>query len=91
MYGRCTYDVLGQILFDIHNEFGLNIEKLTHTVTVGGSNYCKAFRVFGVNQNSTQNQEPSHNEEPDEDDEYRFSDDEDEYEDEDDIEGHDIE
>lgn len=45
--GRTTYDVLGQSLFDIHNEYGLNIEKLTHTVTDGGSNYCKAFRVYG--------------------------------------------
>lgn len=44
--GRSTYDILGQHLYDIHNEFGLNIDKLTHTVTDGGSNYCKAFRKF---------------------------------------------
>lgn len=46
--GRSTYDVLGKLMYDIHNEFGLNLEKITHTVTDGGSNYCKAFRVFGT-------------------------------------------
>lgn len=45
--GRSTYDVLGKLMYDIHNEFGLNIDKLTHTVTDGGSNYCKAFKIFG--------------------------------------------
>ena len=46
--GRSTYDVLGKLIHDIHTEFGLNIQKITHTVTDGGSNYCKAFRVYGT-------------------------------------------
>lgn len=48
IFGRSTYDVLGKLMYDIHNEFGLNVDKITHTVTDGGSNYCKAFRIYGT-------------------------------------------
>lgn len=47
--GRLTYDVLGRQIHEIHSEFRLGIEKLTFTLTDGGSNYCKAFRMFGIN------------------------------------------
>lgn len=39
---RCTYDVLGKNMFEIHSEFGLCIEKITNSVTDDGSSYCKA-------------------------------------------------
>lgn len=44
---RQTYDVLAKLLFDIFNEFGLTIKKITNVVTDGGSAFCKAFRVYG--------------------------------------------
>lgn len=76
--GKCTYDVLGRIMYEIHNEFGLKIEKLTHCITDGGSNYCKAFRIFGF----TTTREEGTDEQTDEQDEdlSEFEDEEDELE-----------
>lgn len=46
--GRHTYDKLTDAILEIHQEFKLKRSKLTHIVTDGGSNFCKAFRQFGV-------------------------------------------
>lgn len=44
---RHTFDYLAETLVDIFKENDLPIEKITHIVTDGGSNFCKAFREFG--------------------------------------------
>lgn len=45
---RHTFDYLAELLNGILNEYEIPIEKITHFVTDGGSNFCKAFRVFGM-------------------------------------------
>lgn len=45
---RHTFDYLAHLLHEILNEYEIPIEKVTHFVTDGGSNFCKAFRVFGM-------------------------------------------
>lgn len=47
LYERHSYEYLAKWLHDIIEEFGLSIGKITHVVTDGGSNFCKAFRIFG--------------------------------------------
>ena len=43
-----TYDVLAKFLEKIHTKFGLIPGKnLTETITDSGSNFVKAFKVFG--------------------------------------------
>lgn len=44
---RHTYDYLARMLVEILNEFELPIDKITHIVTDGGSNFCKAFKIYG--------------------------------------------
>lgn len=44
---RHTYDYLARMLVEILNEFDLPIDKITHIVTDGGSNFCKAFKIYG--------------------------------------------
>lgn len=39
---------LGKIIHAVHKAYGLNTEKITDTITDGGSNLCKSFRVFGT-------------------------------------------
>lgn len=47
MSKRHTYDNLAIVLKRIIDEFDLDCHKIRHVVTDGGSNFCKAFRVFG--------------------------------------------
>lgn len=44
--GSHTYDVLGKLLHNIHQEFGV-AHKLRGTTTDSGSNFLKTFREFG--------------------------------------------
>lgn len=44
--GAHTYDKVGNLIFNIHNEFNLNIKKITKTITDNGSNMVKAFSCF---------------------------------------------
>lgn len=44
--GSHTFDVLAAALEEIHGEYGI-IEKIVITTTDNGSNFCKAFEVFG--------------------------------------------
>lgn len=49
MNKRHTYDYLAQVLSSILAEYDLAIDKVSHIVTDGGSNFCKAFKVYGRN------------------------------------------
>lgn len=53
--GRHTYDKLTDAILAIHREFNLKRSQITHIVTDGGSNFCKAFRKFGVTGASKEN------------------------------------
>lgn len=44
--GRHTYDVIAHSIAKVHESFGLQTSKITHTVTDGGSNFVKAFKIF---------------------------------------------
>ena len=44
--GRHTYDVLAEALEAVHVEFNIQF-KVLGTVTDNGSNFCKAFKLFG--------------------------------------------
>jgi hypothetical protein len=46
--GQHTYDRIAEMLFDVHNEFGLSHDKIMATVTDNGSNFVKAFKEFNV-------------------------------------------
>jgi hypothetical protein len=54
--GRHTYDVLAQTLDSINTEFQLG-GKIVMTITNSGSNFLKAFRVFGSESESEQDDE----------------------------------
>jgi hypothetical protein len=42
-----THDVIASTLSRLHAEFGLRVEKIVRTITDNGSNFVKAFDVFG--------------------------------------------
>lgn len=53
------YKNLGRVIHAIHKFHGLTNGKLLHTVTDGGSNFCKSFRMYGdTNANTTINMLP---------------------------------
>jgi hypothetical protein len=54
--GRHTYDVLARILDSINIEFQL-AGKIVVTITDSGSNFLKAFRIFGPELESEQDDE----------------------------------
>lgn len=41
------YQFIGQLIHEVHRDYGLDATKIPFTVTDGGSNMCKAFRFFG--------------------------------------------
>lgn len=51
---RHTYDYLARVLNEIMVEYNLPNEKVSHIVTDGGSNFCKAFNVYGRNTDFSQ-------------------------------------
>lgn len=46
MVKKQNFEYIGRSINQVHDEFGLSIDKITHTVTDGGSNFCKAFRMY---------------------------------------------
>lgn len=52
--GSHTFDVLAGALNDIHLEYEIR-EKIVRTTTDNGSNFIKAFRVFGVGEDENNN------------------------------------
>jgi hypothetical protein len=49
MLGSHTYDRIAEIMSEVHSSFGIEVSKLTHTITDGASNFRKAFEVFQEN------------------------------------------
>lgn len=70
--GNHTFDVIATEINKIHKEFKIS-SKVNVMITDSGSNFLKAFRIFGPNE-VTENEEISENEE---DDNYEPNDDED--------------
>lgn len=52
--GRHTYDVLTSMMEAIYNDYGI-LHKITYTTADNGSNFVKAFTIYGA----TDNVEPS--------------------------------
>lgn len=46
--GPHTSERIATLLDEIHQNFELNPEKLTSTVTDNASNFAKAFKVYGI-------------------------------------------
>lgn len=46
--GAHTYDRIKDILLEVYADYELNVSKVVATVTDNGSNFVKAFKVFGV-------------------------------------------
>lgn len=42
-----TYNVLANALQAIFDDFGIDIKRIRHNVTDGGSNFCKMFKEYG--------------------------------------------
>lgn len=62
MTKKIDYAYVASTIYRIHKAYGLDSNKITNTITDGGSNMCKAFRVFGQN-NVVVSEIPSDNEE----------------------------
>ncbi|XP_069381208.1 E3 SUMO-protein ligase ZBED1-like [Paralichthys olivaceus] len=60
--GRHTYDVLAEMLEDVHRDFNIK-DKVTVTTTDNGSNFVKAFSVFAEVQRTIQDREEEYEEE----------------------------
>lgn len=77
--GRHTYEVVADALEDVHSKFNLR-GKVTLTVTDSGSNFIKAFRLFGTDANEAIQNEGSNESESGSDDEFDKDDDDDDSE-----------
>ena len=44
--GQCDYDVIAKLLESVYEEFDI-LDKVTATITDNGSNFLKAFRLYG--------------------------------------------
>lgn len=41
-----NFENIGKLIYKIHTENNLNVEKISHTITDNASNFSKAFNVF---------------------------------------------
>lgn len=46
--GTHSHTAIADVLVEIHASFGLNNNNIIATVTDNGSNFVKAFKVFGI-------------------------------------------
>ncbi len=51
--GKCDYEVLAKLLASNHEEFEVT-KKVTATITDNGSNFVKAFRIYGASPDTQQ-------------------------------------
>lgn len=49
-----TFDVIARAISKIHERFGLQTSKVTHTVTDGGSNFVETFKSFANQYSDTE-------------------------------------
>lgn len=47
LVGRQTYDVLAKALDEIFKDYSIDVSKITHIATDGGSAFCKMFKKYG--------------------------------------------
>jgi len=40
------FENIGKLIYEIHTEYNLNVEKITHNITDNASNFSKAFNIF---------------------------------------------
>lgn len=66
--GRHTHSALGEILLGVHKEFDIKRKIITHVVTDGGSNFKKAFIIYGEDDKVEENDLRKDDNEPDLDD-----------------------
>lgn len=52
MKGKHTFDAIASAISKVHTSFGLTLTKVTNTVTDGGSNFVKAFKIFANTDNA---------------------------------------
>lgn len=64
IFGSHTYDLLAQKLEEMNTEFGIK-DKIVQTVTDSGSNFIKAFKVFGADLEIDENDEEASGEDSD--------------------------
>lgn len=70
--GSHTFDVIAKLIDSIHKEFGIS-SKVNCTITDNGSNFLKAFNVFGPN-TATSEPEDEDEEDLEDDDDFDFID-----------------
>lgn len=46
MVKKQNFEYIARSINNVHDDYGLSIDRITHTVTDGGSNFCKAFRTY---------------------------------------------
>jgi hypothetical protein len=46
MLGSHTFDKIAEVISDVHSSFGIEVSKVSHTITDGASNFRKAFEMF---------------------------------------------
>ncbi|GAA6089513.1 E3 SUMO-protein ligase ZBED1-like [Tachysurus ichikawai] len=68
--GRHTFDILASSLDDIHSQYHIR-DKIVRTTTDSGSNFLKAFRVFGVQEETAADHETDDDTENEEEAEYQ--------------------
>ena len=50
--GTHSFDTIAEKIQEVHERFGLDYKKITHTITDNASNFAKAFREFGFKEQS---------------------------------------
>ena len=50
-----SFDAIAEKIQEVHDRFGLDYKKITHTITDNASNFAKTFREFGFKEQSENN------------------------------------